>query len=144
MPVILYSGYLQMVATGPGFRTVASVTIEAGLLLEGVLRYSISGRRTLGAGTTDFRMRIGGVDLIAPGSGDSSANLYIRGCAAAITPTNYRANAMHSRNAPNQVTGLAVVNLADELDLTFLVNLSNDADEYSFDELLVEHWPPTQ
>lgn len=138
--MILFADNLKQAVTGAGIQPIATVAIDAGLLLDGVLRYSLSGRRTTGAGTSSVRSRIGGVDLLTA-AGDGNLNLYHRGNASAVTPTNLRANGFSSRTGAAGITGLAVVNLADALDLTFDVDLGTDTDVFTFDDLTVEYLP---
>jgi hypothetical protein len=140
--MILFSEYLGVTATGAGFQPIASVPIDAGLLLNGVLRWSISGRRTTGAGTSSLRARIGGVDLLAPGSGDTNVNVYSKASASAVNPTSLRANGLTSRGGSVQGTGLAAVDLSLAQSLTFEIDLGTDTDVFTFDELTVEYLPP--
>lgn len=139
--MILFAGNLGLAVTGAGFRTVATVPLSAGRMLSGVLRWAISARRTTGAGTSQQRVRIGGVDLLTPVAGDSSVNPYMRGAASASDPATLRANAMTSRGGITQLTGSANVNLAAALDLTFEIDLGTDTDVFTFDELTVEYLP---
>lgn len=142
--MILFAANLGAPVTGAGFQTAATVPIPAGMLLEGVLRWAISARHTTGAGTCQQRLRIGGVDLIAFNPTDGSANIFTRGAASAPPgdPANLRANAMSSRGT-TQATGSAAVDLTLAHDLTFEIDLSADTDVYTYDELTVEHLPPT-
>jgi len=140
--MILFAENLGVLATGSGFQSIATVPIPAGRLLDGVMRYSISGRRTTGTGTSSLRAQIGGVDLLANGSGDGAAVVFNRAnCSAPPGITNQlRANGFTSRTT-TCVTGSAAVNLNDALDLTFSIDLGTDTDVYTFDELTVEYLP---
>lgn len=141
--MILFAGNLGVQVTGSGFQPIASVAIPPGLLLSGVLRYSISGRRTSGVGSSNLRVQIGGVDLLANGSGDSSPVVFNRAnCSAPPAITNQlRANGFTSRGGAASSTGLANVNLNDPLNLEFSIDLGTDSDVYTFDELTVEYLP---
>ena len=142
--MILFAENLGVQVTGSGFQSIATVAIPAAMLAggDGVLRYSISGRRTTGVGTSNLRAQIGGVDLLANGSGDSAAVVFNRAnCSAPEGVTNQlRANGFTSRTT-TCVTGSAAVNLNDALDLTFSIDLGTDSDVYTFDELVVEYLP---
>ena len=140
--MILFAGHLNVAATGAGFQPIASVPIPAALLLEGALRWSISGRRTTGAGTSNLRTRIGGVDLFAPGSGDTNANVYSKATASAASPMSLRANGLSSRGGAVQGTGLAAVDLSLAHSLAFEIDLATDTDVFTFDDLTVEYLPP--
>jgi hypothetical protein len=141
--MILFSGNLNVAATGAGFQPIASVAIPAGMLVEGALRWSISGRRTTGAGTSSLRTRIGGVDLLAPGAGDTSANVYSKAIASAPSGgASLRANGLTSRGGSVQGTGLAAVDLSLAHSLAFEIDLGTDTDVFRFDELTVEYLPP--
>lgn len=140
--MILFSGNLAAAITGAGFQTAATVPIPAGLLLDGVLRWSIAGRRTTGAGTCQQRVRIGGVDLLTFSSADANTVIYTRGNAFAENPLSLRTNALSSRGGAVLSTGLAAVDLTAAQNLTFEIDLSVDADVYTFDDLTVEYLPP--
>jgi hypothetical protein len=143
--MILFSGNLAAPITGAGFQTAATVPIPAGLLLDGVLRWSISGRRTTGAGTCQQRVRIGGVDLLTFAAADTNAVIFTRGNAFAETlgsPASLRSNAASSRGGAVLSTGLAAVDLTALQDLTFEIDLATDTDVYTFDDLTVEYLPP--
>ena len=142
--MILFAENLGVQVTGAGFQPIATVPIAPGRLLEGVLRYNISGRRTTGVGTSNLRAQIGGVDLLANGAGDTGSVIYNRAdCSApAGMPNSLRANGFTSRST-NSVTGSAAVDLNTALDLTFSIDLGTDTDVYTFDNLTVEYLPPT-
>jgi hypothetical protein len=140
--MILFAGNLAAPITGAGFQTAATVPIPANLLLDGVLRWSIAGRRTTGAGTCQQRVRIGGVDLLAFAAGDTNAVIYTRGNVIAESPANARANASSSRGGAVLSTGLAAVDLTAAQNVTFEIDLATDSDVYTFDDLTVEYLPP--
>ena len=140
--MILYSDNLGVTATGAGFQPIATVPVPAGMLLDGVLRWSISGRRTTGTGTSALRARFGGVDLLAPGAGDTNVNVYSKASASAVNPGSLRANGLTSRGGAVQGTGLAAVDLSLAHNLDFEIDLATDTDVFTFDDLTVEYLPP--